>query len=226
MRDPALGAHLIRINDPGAVPVSDAADEMEIAHDDPRHITCRHEWRGGRLGAFRGAGDLLSDLRAAGPLLADIGLGQGWVALFATAPAARSRALSKASLGSIAAAWLVAGVFVGVYNRLLSRSQELESFLVRRAGTKRIGYDVVGKRTCSASGTLTPEYSVGKIPSHEFHLKSSIQETPPANSRCELRAWDRRPRGGKSMKRDSNAARRHGAGRRWTEGALSAQSRR
>jgi hypothetical protein len=47
--------------------------------------------------------------------------GQGWVALFATPPGGPIAGLVGGLLGSIAAAWLVASVFVGVYNRLLSR---------------------------------------------------------------------------------------------------------
>ena len=50
--------------------------------------------------------------------------GQGWVALFATSPDASVASLAEGIVGSIATAWLVAGVFVGVYNRLLSRPHE------------------------------------------------------------------------------------------------------
>jgi hypothetical protein len=49
--------------------------------------------------------------------------GQGWVAVFATPPGGSIAGLVVGLLGSIATAWLVAGVFVGVYNRLLSRSK-------------------------------------------------------------------------------------------------------
>ena len=41
--------------------------------------------------------------------------GQGWVALFATTPDGSIASFVEGLLGSIAAAWLVAGVFVGVY---------------------------------------------------------------------------------------------------------------
>ena len=50
-------------------------------------------------------------------------LGQGWVAVFATPPGGSMASWVEGILGSIAAAWLVAVVFVGVYNRLLTRSQ-------------------------------------------------------------------------------------------------------
>ena len=50
-------------------------------------------------------------------------LGQGWVAVFATTPGGSIASLVEGLLGSIAAAWLVAVVFVGVYNRLLARSR-------------------------------------------------------------------------------------------------------
>jgi hypothetical protein len=49
--------------------------------------------------------------------------GQGWVALFATPPGGSITGLVAGLLGSVAIAWLVAGVFAGVYNRLLSRSK-------------------------------------------------------------------------------------------------------
>jgi hypothetical protein len=49
--------------------------------------------------------------------------GQGWAALFATPPGGTIAGLVEGILGSVAIAWLVAGVFVGVYNRLLSRSR-------------------------------------------------------------------------------------------------------
>jgi hypothetical protein len=48
--------------------------------------------------------------------------GQGWIALFAATPDASIASLIEGILGSVAAAWLVAIVFVGVYNRLLSWS--------------------------------------------------------------------------------------------------------
>jgi hypothetical protein len=48
--------------------------------------------------------------------------GQGWVALFAT-PGGSIAGLAEGVLASIATAWLVAGVFVCVYNRLLPRSR-------------------------------------------------------------------------------------------------------
>jgi hypothetical protein len=47
--------------------------------------------------------------------------GQGWIALFATPSEASIASLAEGIVGSIATAWLVAGVFVGVYNRLLFR---------------------------------------------------------------------------------------------------------
>jgi len=49
-------------------------------------------------------------------------VGQGWVAAFATTPEGSITGFVEALLGTIAAAWLVAGVFVGVYNRLLARA--------------------------------------------------------------------------------------------------------
>ncbi len=48
-------------------------------------------------------------------------LGQGWIAVFATTPAGPIAGLIEGILGSVATAWLVTGVFVGIYNRLLSR---------------------------------------------------------------------------------------------------------
>jgi hypothetical protein len=50
-------------------------------------------------------------------------LGQGWIAVFATTPGGAIASVVEGILGSIAAAWLVAVVFVGVYNRLLARSR-------------------------------------------------------------------------------------------------------
>jgi len=49
--------------------------------------------------------------------------GQGWVAVFATAPDGSIASFIEGFFGSIAVGWLVTGVFVGVYNRLLPRSQ-------------------------------------------------------------------------------------------------------
>jgi hypothetical protein len=46
-------------------------------------------------------------------------LGQGWVAL---APSGSIAAFAEGLLGGLAIAWLVAIVFVGVYNRTLTRS--------------------------------------------------------------------------------------------------------
>jgi hypothetical protein len=43
--------------------------------------------------------------------------GQGWVALFATPASGSIAGLVEAT------AWLIVGVFVGVYNRLLTRSK-------------------------------------------------------------------------------------------------------
>lgn len=48
--------------------------------------------------------------------------GQGWVAVFATTPDGSIASFVEGILGSIAIAWVVASVFVGVYNRLLSQS--------------------------------------------------------------------------------------------------------
>jgi hypothetical protein len=51
-------------------------------------------------------------------------LGQGWVAVFAATPGSSIASLAEGIVGSIVAAWLIAGVFVGVYNRLISRSHD------------------------------------------------------------------------------------------------------
>jgi hypothetical protein len=48
--------------------------------------------------------------------------GQGWVALFAASPGGSIATLAEGIVGSIGAAWLIAGVFVSVYNRLISRA--------------------------------------------------------------------------------------------------------
>jgi hypothetical protein len=48
--------------------------------------------------------------------------GQGWVALFAATPGGSIASLAEGIVGSIVAAWLIASVFVGIYNRLISRS--------------------------------------------------------------------------------------------------------
>ena len=48
--------------------------------------------------------------------------GQGWVAVFATTPDGSIANLVGGLLGAVAAAWLVVGVFAGVYNRLLARA--------------------------------------------------------------------------------------------------------
>jgi hypothetical protein len=48
--------------------------------------------------------------------------GQGWVALFAAAPGGSIASLVEGVVGSVAAAWLIASVFVSVYNRLISRA--------------------------------------------------------------------------------------------------------
>jgi hypothetical protein len=50
--------------------------------------------------------------------------GQGWVALFAAAPGGSIASLAEGIVGSIAVAWLIGGVFVGVYNRLISGSHD------------------------------------------------------------------------------------------------------
>jgi hypothetical protein len=49
-------------------------------------------------------------------------LGQGWMAIFAAHPDGLFTSLLEAALAILVLAWLITGVFVGVYNCLLPRS--------------------------------------------------------------------------------------------------------
>jgi len=48
-------------------------------------------------------------------------LGQGWMWVFAEPPGGSIAAFIEGILGAIAVAWLIAIVFVGVYNQVLPR---------------------------------------------------------------------------------------------------------
>jgi hypothetical protein len=61
-------------------------------------------------------------LRDARADVANIGIRHGWVVLFAAPPDGSIANIVEGVLASIAAAWLAATLFVGVYNRLLARS--------------------------------------------------------------------------------------------------------
>jgi hypothetical protein len=49
--------------------------------------------------------------------------GQGWAAVFATTPDGSIAGVIEILLGVVVLAWLITGVFVGVYNCLLARAR-------------------------------------------------------------------------------------------------------
>ena len=101
---------------------SDAPGKMETDHDNPRHPPCQHESRGCRMGRFRGPGGVLSDLRDSGTLLADVGVWPRVGRAVCGCPGGSFASPAEGIVGSIVSAWLIASVFMGVYNRLISRA--------------------------------------------------------------------------------------------------------